>query len=133
VKQVLIDTNAYSYLLRGDAVVEREIAAATEVLVSVITLGELYLGFNEGKQLKGNLEDLGNFLKKPSVKVVDIDAGVAVTYGQVKYALRKKGTPISENDVWIAAQAIEVKAELITYDRHFLVVPRLKLWKELKN
>ena len=131
-KRVLIDTNAYSHLFRGNKVVEKEISGAGEVLVSVITLGELYLGFNEGGMLADNLKNLGRFLSKSVVRIVNVDANVAMTYGRLKYELRRRGTPISDNDIWIGAQVVEAGAELVSYDRHFLKIPGLKVWRKLK-
>ena len=40
-------------------------------------------------------------------------------FGRVAAALRKAGTPIPTNDIWIAAHAFETGAELIGFDRHF--------------
>lgn len=132
-KRVLLDTNGYSHLQRGDRLIRNAVNQAEEVFLSVITLGELYAGFRSGSRRDENLKRLDRFLGKPRVRLMVAGALTASVYGNVRYNLRQRGTPIPENDIWIAAQAIEVKAELITYDEHFLAVPRLKLWKELKN
>lgn len=132
-KRLVLDTNSYSFLFKGDVVVEQELSSADRVLVSVITLGELYLGFSEGEKEKENLSDLSKFLRKRSVSVIEINKDTSVIYAKIKYYLRRKGIPIPDNDIWIAASAIETKAILITFDRHFLKVPSLKIWKELKQ
>ena len=52
-------------------------------------------------------------------------------YGKIKYDLRKAGKPIPENDIWIAAQVAETDSLLVTYDKHFLDIKGLKVWKKL--
>ncbi|MBT6145371.1 MAG: hypothetical protein HOH74_08080 [Gemmatimonadetes bacterium] len=52
----------------------------------------------------------------------------AEIFGQVKDALKRAGTPIPMNDVWISAQAIETGSVVVTYDGHFSKVPGLRLW-----
>ncbi len=52
--------------------------------------------------------------------------------GEVKAALKRAGTPISMNDVWIAAHTIETGAMLVSFDSHFLKVKGLRLWPEIK-
>jgi tRNA(fMet)-specific endonuclease VapC len=47
------------------------------------------------------------------------DARRGDRFGRIAAALRKAGTPIPTNDIWIAAHAFETGAELITFDRHF--------------
>lgn len=131
-RQVLLDTNSYSGLFRGDRLVKQETDASKEVLMSVITIGELYAGFKKGNQEAKNQQILGRFIKNSKVRVVNIGLKTAQIYGNVKAALAEKGTPIPDNDIWIAAASLETKSTLITFDRHFLKVPGLKLWKELK-
>jgi tRNA(fMet)-specific endonuclease VapC len=48
-------------------------------------------------------------------------------FGRIAAALRQAGTPIPTNDIWIAAQAFESDAELVTFDEHFHAVPGLAL------
>jgi len=59
--------------------------------------------------------------------VLDCDAKVARRYGEVKNMLRKRGRPIPENDIWIAAIALENNLTLVSRDDHFLEVDGLKL------
>jgi len=128
VKKVLLDTNSYSLLLRGDQKVEREISSADTVFISVITLGELMYGFYDGGLLDKNLKLLAKFLKKSSVVVLKVNKKTSFIYGKIKFALRKKGTPIPENDIWIASQSVETDSVLITYDKHFLQIKGIKLY-----
>ena len=61
----------------------------------------------------------------PGVQVVNIDASVADRYGILVKMLRKMGTPIPANDIWIAAAALETGSRLVTYDSHFDCIPGL--------
>lgn len=131
-KRILIDTNAFSHYSRGNLRVEKVIVQAEKALVSVVSLGELYLGFKEGNRESENLGLLGNFINEFDVVIVGVSTETAVYYADIKYSLRREGTPIPENDIWIAAQAMETNSTLVTLDKHFLKVSSLKVWKELK-
>jgi predicted nucleic acid-binding protein len=58
---------------------------------------------------------------------------VANVYAEIWQHLRRRGRLIPTNDIWIAAQAIEADAVLVTYDRHFLEVSHLQVWSELDS
>jgi tRNA(fMet)-specific endonuclease VapC len=128
-KRILLDTSAYTAFLSGDQDVYRKLGGAETVFMSIIVLGELYAGFRGGRQEKKNREILDAFLSKPTVKIFPASQDTAEIFGRVKDALRRAGTPIPINDVWIASQAIETGAQLITYDRHFKKVKGMILWE----
>jgi predicted nucleic acid-binding protein len=88
-------------------------------------LGELFAGFCLGKREKENRRELADFLELPGVSVVNIDLVIADRYGIIVKALRKQGTPIPTNDIWIAAVALETGSRLISYDTHFECIPGL--------
>jgi tRNA(fMet)-specific endonuclease VapC len=99
--------------------------------MSVFVLGELFAGFRAGTRELRNKRILQQFLDKPSVRVLEAGRETAEVFGLVKDALKKSGKPIPTNDVWIAAHALEAGAVLVTFDRHFAVVPGLRLWDEI--
>ena len=72
------------------------------------------------------------FLKGKNIKILEINKKVAKIYGEISSILKKQGTPLPINDVWIAACAIEANSTLVTYDKHFLNIPNLKLWSKIK-
>lgn len=74
---------------------------------------------------KENREGLTSFLELQDVKVIDIDVSIADRYAILVKLLRKQGTPIHMNDIWIAATALETRTRLVTYDAHFDWVPGL--------
>lgn len=73
---------------------------------------------------------LEKFLSQPNVHMPDITRETAEAWKTIRLVLRKNGTPIPINDVWIAAQAMETGSVLVTYDDHFAAVPGLRTWGE---
>ena len=117
--RVCIDTNAYSALAKANAGVVSLVEAADEVVVSSPVLGELMFGLLKGNRLSQNEAALDRFLHEDGVRFQPVTKEIAERYGYVKAELAKKGTPIPENDIWIAATALETGARLISYDSHF--------------
>jgi len=127
VKKVILDSNAYSGLLRGNVEVRILLEKADHVYMSVIVLGELYAGFKGGNREKQNREWLERFLAKSTVEVLDVTLETAEIFSDVMSRLKKNGTPVPINDVWLAAHTLETGAALITFDNHFVRVPGLRL------
>ena len=126
-KKVLLDTNAYTSYLGGDQDVLHVLSDAEITFMSIFVLGELYAGFKGGRREKENIRILQAFLAKPSVEILNAGSETAEVFGMVKDSLKRAGTPIPINDVWIASHALEIGAVMITYDKHFAVVPGLRL------
>jgi len=123
--KLLLDTSAYSALLRGHQQVLDVMRRSETVAVPAIVLGELHSGFRQGTRLAENTAQLSQFLSKPSVRVLDVTEETALRYAEVDVFLRKKGRPIPRNDVWIAAVALEHGLQLLTLDEHFREIPLL--------
>jgi predicted nucleic acid-binding protein len=117
--RLMLDTSAYSRLRAGDTRVHNLVSAAEIVLVPVIVLGELHGAFEFGARTRENRVTLQEFLSEPFVRVVPVSPDVARQYGRVYSALRRAGTPIPVNDIWIAATAIDQGACLLTFDGDF--------------
>lgn len=124
---LLLDTSAYSRLRSGDPRVIDAVAEATAVLVPTIVLGELEAGFRLGSRERDNLQALREFLAEPFVAIQGVSAEVASFYAEIFADLRRAGTPIPTNDLWIAACAMAAPARLLTFDAHFERVARLRL------
>ena len=131
-KNALLDTNAYNFLISGDKNIQAQLKKIDNIFISVIVIGELCVGFEGGNKKKNNFEVLERVLNQGSVKMLRPTVETGKIYGRLTVELNRKGTPIPTNDVWIAASTIETDSTLITYDRHFLSIPKLKLWRELK-
>jgi tRNA(fMet)-specific endonuclease VapC len=131
VKNIIIDTNAFTRLLAGGEDVLDVIGTAEIVYMSIFVLGELYAGFAGGTKERGNKDALNSFLLKPPVKILNATSETAKIFGMVKQNLKKAGTPLPINDVWIAAHALETGSILITYDSHFKKIAGLRRWDEV--
>ena len=118
-RRLVLDTSAYSRLRGGDARILDRVAAATLVLLPAIVLGELEAGFALGARAAENRRSLSQLLAEPFVQVLPIDAAVASRYGAIFAQLRRAGTPVPTNDIWIAATAIDRGATVITFDERF--------------
>lgn len=115
----LLDTNAYVELLKGDTVVADLVRGSETITFSMVVVGELLFGFRNGNRYDRNLAALDDFLAQPWLELVQVTRTTADRFGRIAAALRKEGTPIPTNDIWIAAHAFEAGAELVTFDRHF--------------
>jgi tRNA(fMet)-specific endonuclease VapC len=116
---ILLDTNAYSALLRGHDEVADRVRRAERVVFSTVVAGELLLGFRLGTRLKKNMAELDAFLENPYVSLVPVTLTTADRFARIAAALRATGRPIPTNDIWIAAHAMEAGAELLSFDAHF--------------
>lgn len=122
---VLLDTSAYAQFRRGQHAVVGLLTAAERIHLSTITLGELDAGFLLGSRLEENRRALRDLLAESFVSVVNVDAAVAQRYGALFTQLRKAGTPVPTNDIWIAACALQAGATLVTFDTDFERFPDL--------
>ena len=117
--RILLDTNAYSDLARGNSAIADRVRQAEGVLLSSVVAGELLGGFRRGTRFRENFADLQRFLAQPRVQLVPVTLTTADRYGRIYAALRRRGKPIPTNDMWIAAHALETGAELLSSDPHF--------------
>lgn len=122
--KILLDTNAYSDWMRSGRWSE-VITTASEVMIPAIVLGELRYGFQGSKLHENNERTLIRFLKHPNVTVLEVGETTSKVYANLKHFLRSARNPIPENDVWIAALAVESMAFLVTADSHFEFLPQV--------
>jgi tRNA(fMet)-specific endonuclease VapC len=125
--RLLIDTNRYSDMIRGDGDVGARFASAGELWMPIIVLGELLAGFAHGNQRRSNEDTLRRFLNKPATGLLLLDEDTARFYSEISNSLKKQGKRIPTNDVWIAALALQHDLTLDTRDQHFQHVPGLRL------
>jgi tRNA(fMet)-specific endonuclease VapC len=120
----LLDTNIIIALFNGDPDVEARLQGSAEVFLSSVVLGELYFGAARSGRPEANKARVQDFAA--SCPLVGTDEGTALEYGRVKTGLKRKGKPIPENDVWIAASAFQHDLVLVTRDGHFASVEGLR-------
>jgi tRNA(fMet)-specific endonuclease VapC len=117
--KILLDTNAYVGFKRNVVEMVDFIVSAESIMFSPIVLGELMCGFRNSTRFKENMEDLNRFLDHEAVELVQIGRITSDRYSRLAAQLKRQGTPVPTNDLWIAAQTMEHGAELITSDQHF--------------
>jgi tRNA(fMet)-specific endonuclease VapC len=119
----LLDTNIIIALFANETSVQQRLAEASEVFVPSIVVGELYYGAYKSARIEANLARLDTFVA--SNTILPCDAAMARQYGAIKNTLRAKGRPIPENDIWIAAVALQYHLTLVARDGHFQAVDGL--------
>ncbi len=115
--RVLLDTTIVVSVLRRVPGMQERLKSATELWLPLFVLGELEYGVSHSSRPDRQREALSLFMQG-----VDLLFPSEITtreYGRIKAELAHAGTPIPENDVWIAAQAIEHGLPLATCDAHF--------------
>ena len=117
--KIILDTSAYVGFKRNEVKIVEIIVQAELILFSPVVLGELMFGFRSGTRFKENLDDLNLFLGHEAVELMQIGKITSDRYSRIAAQLKRQGTPIPTNDIWIAAQTMEYGAELITSDHHF--------------
>lgn len=121
--RLLIDTTAYSAWVRGHASVRASLEQASALYMSVVVIGELRAGFRGGSRERRNESYLRDFLSVPRVQVVGIDEETTMPYAAIHDELRQRGTPVSPNDLWIAATAYQHGLRVLTLDEDFRKIP----------
>ena len=117
--KVVLETNGYSVLARGSRAIATLLESVDGIIVPAVVVGELMYGFLKGTRCAENEAALNQFLEQSGVSFQPVARGIAERYGYVKSALKTRGTPIPENDIWIAATALETGSRLLSYDGHF--------------
>jgi tRNA(fMet)-specific endonuclease VapC len=123
--RVAIDTNRYVDLCKGVAETVAILETATEVIVPYVVVAELRAGFLLGRRQVENERSLSRLLLKDGVEVVYPDDQTTHHYASVFRQLRKQGTPIPTNDMWLAALVLQHNLALHARDKHFDHLPQL--------
>ena len=114
---LIIDTNSLSAMADGILELENEISRADEIAIPVIVLGEFRYGVQQSRyrdRYERWLQELTLYCR-----VLDISGGTAQQYADIRVELKRNGSPIPGNDLWIAALARQYSLPLLSRDRHF--------------
>jgi tRNA(fMet)-specific endonuclease VapC len=121
----LLDSNIIIALFASENAVLDAVQEAEEVFIPSIVVGELYYGAQKSSKRQANVARVDSFVK---VNVIlDCNQETARWYGLIKQQLQVKGRPIPENDIWIAALALQHELTLVTRDSHFNEVSSLNI------
>jgi len=121
-----LDISAYSNFKRGDRQVVDIVDGADWLGMPSVVLGEIEIGFLLGNpdRLAKNREELRMFLSNVAVEELVVDSEVSRIYADIVVSLRRAGTPLPSNDIWIAAISSRAGATVLTYDAHFGLIQR---------
>lgn len=123
--RILIDTNRYRDFCAGVSEVVVHLQTADRIFLPFVTLGELRAGFLCGTRARQNETTLTRFLNRPRVALLYPNEDTTRHYAQIFRQLRRQGTPIPTNDIWIAALAEQHSLLLYSRDTHFDHLPQL--------
>jgi tRNA(fMet)-specific endonuclease VapC len=123
--RLALDTNAYGAAARGEGHFVALTRAAHHLYLPFVVVAELRAGFAAGSLGRQNEAILGQFLSAPRVSILYADDQTTHHYAHLFAQLRRQGTPIPTNDLWIAALVIQHDLALLTNDGHFSHLPQL--------
>ena len=123
--RVALDTNRLTDLFQGDSALADLLGGCDEVWIPLIVLAEIKAGFYGGAQRHKNELLLQSFMTKPTVDVLLPNRETAEQYARLFVQLKRAGTPVPENDLWIAALVLQHDLHLVTRDQHFERIPQL--------
>jgi tRNA(fMet)-specific endonuclease VapC len=123
--RLAIDTNRYGDLASGEASVVDAVHGASAVFIPFIVLAELRAGFSGGSRARQNEAFLAKVFDAPHVTTLYPDDTTTRHYAVLYQQLRRQGTPMPTNDLWIAALVIQNNLTLTTRDRHFDHLPQI--------
>lgn len=121
--ETALDSSTAIRYLNGDSAVVAQVTALPTVVLPVIVVGELLFGAENSARPLTNLSRYLQFID--ACIVVPMGRETAASYSRTRLALKHKGRPIPENDIWIAAQCLEQGWKLATDDEHFAYVDGL--------
>ena len=120
----LLDTNVAIALFAGDLAVQEKVRNAEYIVAVPPVIGELCFGAQKSNRVTENLHKIDILVQQSIVFPCDLET--AQWYGIIKNQLRRKGRPIPDNDIWIAAIAMQRGLILVTRDAHFDEVESLQ-------
>lgn len=129
-KTYLLDSDTYTFLAEENPNVVAHITALEPEdrgYISFATVGEWEYGYYNtlNLPLRSKIRTTGDRAFDYLSGVIQSSQDINSIYGQIRAGLRRAGTMIPLNDVWIAATALAIGATLVTHDNHFQHVKNL--------
>ena len=123
--KIALDVNRYVDFCDGQEEVVHHLRRAREIVMPFVTVAELRAGFRCSTRCERNEAALSRFLQSDRVTVLFPDDGTSHFYARLFVDLKRAGTPIPTNDLWIASLVLQHDLVLYSRDRHFDLVPSL--------
>ena len=121
---VILDTNALSAAADYDTAIADALRAADELLIPVIALGEYRYGIAQSRHHARYRQWLDELIS--DCTILDVNEGTTHHYAAINVELKRAGTPIPTNDLWIAALGRQHGLPLLSRDRHFDLVDGIR-------
>lgn len=121
----LLDTSVVIHSFKSKNSVTERLDTMAEIYVPVTVIGELYYGAYRSSNKEKHITQVESFLI--NCKILLPNPRTAEVYGQIKAVLISKGKPLPENDIWIAAMALQYQLPLFTTDKHFTEIEGLSI------
>ena len=120
----LLDTNIVIAMFAGEAAIQERRQNADKVFLPSPVVGELCYGARKSSRPTENLARVNRLIQ--DFQVIPCNLETARWFGIIKDQLRRKGSLIPDNDIWIAAVAMQRELILATRDAHFDEVESLQ-------
>lgn len=124
--RVALDTSVAIDVLAAKADA-RLLSSVSEHLLPTPVVGELRYGALNSRKAAENLSKVEALVTR--CVVLNVTVVTAEVYAELRLALRQKGKPIPENDLWIAALCVEHQVPLAAFDAHFDAIDDLERWR----
>jgi tRNA(fMet)-specific endonuclease VapC len=123
--EVLVDTNVIIAVFKSQPAILDRLKSAAEIYLSSVTVGELIFGALKSTNQASNLKRIDELIENAVVLACDTET--ARCYAGIKHELKQRGQPIPDNDLWIAALAVQHNLVLLTFDKHFGEISQLSV------
>ncbi len=127
--RIAIDTNVFIDVARGRADLARVLEEASQIFMPLPVLAELHAGFRSTRDAAAGERLLIRLVHDFDCTILCPDEATAVLYADLAVDLRRAGTPIATNDIWIAAISLQHECSLLTGDADFdfvVCLPKVK-------
>ena len=123
----VLETNVIVKLLNKDLAAISLVQKIENIFTSIVVVGELYYAAVNSAMCEANLKNFREALS--CIDIIPVDDEICMSYAEIKLELKKKGKPIPDNDIWIAACAHAHGLSVATFDHHFSEISQIELVK----
>ncbi len=115
----MLDSDAYSMLMRGDSRVGDVVRSAEQIVLPAVVVGELTYAFRQGQRTEQYVDQLQKFLARPYISFMPAGPVTADRYARIMESLGARGIHLPTNRVWVAAHAMETGTDLVSANRYY--------------